>query len=222
MRNVMVGTPAHDGRLDVWYVNSLLGTIDLCGRSDIKISPIFMSFDSLIQRARNDLVLMAIEHEVDDLLFIDSDEKWEPEWVLSLLRHEVDAVGAAVRKKTDAIEEYNVRASGPNIPVDAKTGLWLVDGVGTGFLRLSNKALHALWDRSQTYKKDSGIVSRMVFNVEIKNGRLVGEDIGMCNKLHASGIQVYIDPSFTVTHIGPKEFTGDFPSYIERLKAKAA
>ena len=85
MRKVLIGTPAHDGRVDVWFANSLVNTIKLTAKKDVEINPVYMSYDSLVQRARNDLVRLALEENYDDLIFIDSDEEWDPEWIFKLL-----------------------------------------------------------------------------------------------------------------------------------------
>ena len=73
-RKVMIGTPCYSGQLDVWYTNSLVKTLKTISQLelDIEIIPIWISFDALLQRARNDTVQLALEMECDDLVFIDS------------------------------------------------------------------------------------------------------------------------------------------------------
>ena len=56
MRKVLIGTPCYDGRTDVWYNDSLNNTIRLSMKKDIRLDVIYMSYDSLVQRARNDIV----------------------------------------------------------------------------------------------------------------------------------------------------------------------
>lgn len=217
----MVGTPCHDGRLDVWFVDAMRRTEKLLSKNGISMDPIYMSFDSLVQRARNDLVRAALEGGYDELLFIDSDMKWDPEWVMQLLNHPVDCVGATYRKKTDEHEIYTVRANLP-IPIDSATKLWVVQGLGTGFIRLSRKALQALWDSSEEYENE-GKLCRWIFDVCVVEHKLVSEDNIMCEKLRQLGFSVFLDPSFTPTHIGPKQFSGDFMAYVARLtKAREA
>ena len=46
MRKVMIGTPAHDGRVDVWFANSLVNTVKLSMQRQIELIPIYMSYDS--------------------------------------------------------------------------------------------------------------------------------------------------------------------------------
>ena len=105
-----------------------------------------------MQNSRNDLVKLAIEHDFDDLVFIDADQDWQPEWLFKLLSYPVDCVGGTVRKKTDTVESYNVKSDTWPIPVDPRDGAWVVDGLGAGFLRLSKRALRLLWDNSEPYR----------------------------------------------------------------------
>lgn len=223
-RKVILGTPCLDGRPEAWYMHSVVQTIKLCAQHGIEIVPILMSYDAMIQRARNDLLKLALASEASDLLFIDDDEEWDPRWAFALLKHNVDVVGAAVRKKTDDAELYNVRASSPFIEADRATGLWPVDGIGTGFVRLSRKALQALWNGAAAleYVEDSGAVNRMVFNVAVVDRRLVSEDIFMCDALRAAGLKIYLDPRFTITHIGMKKYAGDFQRYIAVLQKQTS
>ena len=221
-RKVLLGTPCFDGRPEAWYMHCVVQTIKACAARNIEITPILMSYDAMIQRARNDLLKLALDIGADDLLFIDADEVWEAAWALRLLDHDVDVVGGPVRKKTDDAELYNVRANSPFMPIDAKTGLWIVNGIGTGFLRLSRSALQALWDQSADEEyEDNGKINRMVFNVAVVNRRLVSEDNFMCNRLTEAGFKIYLDPSFTVAHIGTKRYTGDFLAWITAMQRKA-
>ncbi len=216
-RRVMIGTPAHDWRADVRYVDSLIRTIELCSENSIKIIPVYSPGDALIQRARNHLVQMAVDGDVDDLFFIDSDQYWEPEWVLKLLEFHVDVVGAPIRKKTDE-ELYNVKAAGPFIPVDPDTGLWLPVAIGTGFMCLSRTALRIAWDASDEYRGSDGSVSRMVFDVNVIDGELYGEDTLFCAKMTAAGIPIHLDWTINVPHVGQKVYVGDFAAYVEGLQ----
>ncbi len=37
----MLACPAHDHRADVWFINSLVGSVKLCAQSGIDLIPIF-------------------------------------------------------------------------------------------------------------------------------------------------------------------------------------
>lgn len=219
----MIGTPCYDGRLDVWYTNSLANTIKMSYEKDVEITPVWVSFDALIQRARNDTIQLAIEADVDDLIFIDSDIEWQPEWIFSLLDYPVDIVGGTYPKKGEK-EEYVVRQL-QRTPKDPSTGLIEVDGLGTGFVRLNKTAIQYLWNNAPLYidPKDNK-ERRMVFDVVIENingvNLLVSEDIHAFNTLKRGGFSVYLDPSMTCNHIGPKKFKGDFERWYNKAVPK--
>ena len=137
---------------------------------------------------------------------------------MRLFKHDVDVIGAAYRKKTDDQELYTVHTTMP-IPVDIKTGLWMVDGLGTGFLRLSRKAMLALWDASEEYTNE-GKLSRWIFDVCPVNGVLKGEDMIACAKLRELGFKIYLDPTFTPIHIGIKKYFGNFATYVDLVQQK--
>lgn len=214
MKKVMIGTPCYDGRLDVWYTNSLCNTIKMSYLKDVEIIPMWISFDALLQRARNDTIDVALQLEVDELIWIDSDIEWQPEWFFKLLDYDVDIVGGTYPKKGDK-EEYVVRQITRRQPLD--NGLIEVDGLGTGFVKMSKKAMQYLWDTSAKYTdpKDNK-ERRMIFDVVLQNESLVSEDIHAFNKLTAGGFKVYLDPTITCNHIGPNKFKGNFEKWYAR------
>ncbi len=213
-RRVLIATPAYDGRLDVWYTNSLVGTIRLAEKAGIVVQPIFMSYDALIQRARNDLVAIAVEHEFDDIIFIDSDMEWDPRWVMELLDRPEHVVGGTARKKTDEAEIYVAKTKDTSYH---SNGLIKCDGLGTGFVKLSRTAFTALWDSSPEYHNE-GRNRRMVFDVQVVNGELFSEDTVVFNKLNDLGFDCWLDPRMTCGHIGTKKFVGNMAGWLERIK----
>lgn len=217
-RRVLIGSPSYDGKLDVWYVNSLVQTIRMAEHMDIEIIPMWVSFDALIQRCRNDTIAIAIEQDCDDLVWIDTDIEWEPEWFFKLLDHPVDVVGGTYPKKGDD-EMYVVSVGEYPGNVDPNTGLMQVSGLGTGFLRFSRKACQWLWDNSAPYNESEkgGIHKRWIFDVVVRNADLISEDIWVCRRLtNEAGIPIYLDPTMTCRHMGSKKYKGNFEKWIER------
>jgi len=214
VRKVMIGTLSYDGRIDVRFADALLNTIR-AAPPNVTIIPIYMSYDSLIQRARNDTVALALNNGFDDLIFIDSDIEWDPAWIFKLLDYPVDVVGGTYRKKTDDEELYVIKQIENPAPVDTRTGLMKVDGIGCGFVRLSRKAMQHLWDVSEPYE-DRG-EKRMIFEVLVEDGEILSEDIYMCQKLNRGGIPVHLDARMCCNHTGIKRFQGNFFDYYQRL-----
>lgn len=212
MRKILIGTPSYDGRLDVWYVNSMTDTIRLMQGRGIHIQPIYVSYDALVQRARNDLIQMAIKGKYECLIFIDSDMEWNPDWILELINRKEDVVGGTARKKTDEAEVYVAKTSDTTVHIN---GLIKCEGLGTGFVKLSMKALKAIWDVSKPYNND-GRDCRMCCNVEVIDGELYSEDTALFRKLNDQGFICWLDPKMTCAHTGNKKYVGNMEDWLKR------
>lgn len=214
MRKVLIGTPSYDGRIDVWFANSLLETVRMSYKKDVYVHAIYVSYDSLVQRARNSLFRLALEGGYDDLFFIDSDVEWKPEWFFNILERPEPIVGAALIKKSDN-EAYTIKLTNKDLKWSSDKKLIEVDGVGTGFMKVSRFALEKLWEISDPYKSE-GEEHRMICDIKVENGDLISEDYILCNKWKSLGYKTWVDPTITINHIGIKKFKGDFNSYITK------
>ena len=216
MRRVLIGTPSYDGRIDVWFANSLVNTVKIAEKRGIAIQPIYTSYDSLVQRARNSLFKIALEGNFDDLFFIDSDCEWEPEWFFNLLDRPEPIIGGALVKKDDQTEGYTVKIIDTKLKYSQDRKLIEVDGVGTGFMKISKFALEKLWEISEPYMSE-GEEHRMVCDIKVENGDLISEDYVIANKWKGLGYKVWLDPTITLNHIGIKKFKGNFSNFINKL-----
>jgi len=214
-RKVLIATPSFDGRVDVWCATAIVDAVRIAQSQGIFLHPIFLSYDALIQRARNDLIGIAVEGEYDDMIFVDSDIEFHSTWIMNLLDSPEDVIGGTYRKKTDAAEIYAIKTK--NLKV--QNGLIKVESLGAGFLKLSSKAFKALWNSSQLYHNE-GKIRRMVFNIDIVNDELVSEDVVMCSKLRKLGFDIWLNPEMTCCHIGTKKYFGNIANYIQRLQTQ--
>lgn len=216
MKKILIATPSYDGTVDVWYASALHQTTILGMQNDIYFHPIFMSYDALVQRSRNDLMAIAFEQDFDGILWIDADMEWHPQWALDLVNSGKDVIGLPVVKKSIE-EQYNVKCKPENLIKD-EDGLIKVESIGTGYLYLSRKAVKHLWETSKSYTHN-GQKRKWIFEVKIEDGDIISEDVLMCQKLRKGKFDVFIDPSKTCNHVGKLKFSGDFNGFIERLKA---
>jgi len=226
MRRVLIGTPCHDSKPHAAYVHSLCQAIRLCTVVGIELRELMPCGIALVQEARNGIWRDALRFGFDDLIFIDADQDFEPDWIPKLLMYPVDCVGAAVRRK-DMREMYNVKARGgpSSITTDPNTGLMTSPdmALGTGFIRFSRKALQTLWDNSEEYTTflvDSP--SRWIFDVRPHNGELRGEDTYVSDRLREFGIATWLDPKMTCGHFGEHRYVGDFGDFLKRAQANEA
>lgn len=213
MKRVLIATPSYDGKVDVWYASALHRTTLLGAEEGIYFHPVFMSYDALIQRSRNDLVALAVEEGFDGILWIDADIEWAPRWALEVVNSGKDVLGLPCVKKSITEESYNVKASIDQLA----EGTCSVKSVGTGFLYLSKQAFTHLWDTSEPYVHN-GKDKRWIFEVKIQDGDIISEDVLMCQKLREGGFEVFIDTSKTCNHIGNLKYVGNFAEYMKRFK----
>ena len=214
----MIAAPSYDGTITVWHASALSETCKLGLTKEINVYCIYMSYDSLVQRARNDIVQLALDQEVDDLVFIDCDVDWTPEDFFKLLEYDVDVVGGIYPKKGDE-EDYPVKALNQNLKFE-ENGLIEVEGIATGFLRLTRKALQTVSDDSIEYTESHKPKPiKMVFDITVdEKGELISEDIVFCRKWRKLGGKVWLDPSIKLSHVGTKRWNGDFMRWLDKIK----
>jgi hypothetical protein len=172
--------------------------------------------EALLQKARNNLFCDAYDSGVDDIVFLDVDQGFDAQAFFDVIDHPVDVVGITARMKTDD-ERYTHR------PEDPKKHRWNqelklleVEYLATGFLRLSRKAMKALYDASVPY--NDGKDRRLICDVQIINGGMISEDIQIGKKLKEAGFQSYLDIRHTCSHFGVKKYEGDYQyKYAETI-----
>lgn len=219
MKKVLIATPCYDGKVSVWYADSIIKMSILGLEKGISFYPVFLSFDALLERARNDLVSIAVEGNFDDILWIDADTYWDPEKAISLVESKEDVIGFPVIKKSLLKEEYNIYIENNVLERISSGDIIDVDSIGTGFLKMSKSAYMYLWDSSEEYLSNDK-KARKVFEIQVKNGLLFSEDTVVCQKLKAGGFKILVDTSFTCDHSGTQIYTGDFSLYIKRIIEK--
>lgn len=216
MRTVLVAAPSYDGKVNVWHATALAETCKLGLTKGINVVAVYMSYDALVQRARNDIFRLAYDGEIDDLVFIDCDIDWNPQDFFRLLDHDVAIVAAPIIKKSDQ-ETYSVKMLGEYKVLE--NGLVEVNGCATGFMRVRRDAIERLWDAAPEYQeKHKEQPSRMVFDVKVIDGELVSEDIVFCKNWTDMGGKVYIDPLINCGHSGEKRWISAFLPWIEGWK----
>ena len=210
-RKIMIGTPCYDGKIELDFMVSMFKTMELCILNDIEMTLKTIVGCSLIQKARDELFRMAYEAEVDDLIFIDSDQGWEQRDFGNLISPTVDVIGGAVVSKNDLLH-YNVKTFDKKY--DFYYGLIDARAVGTGFMRISKRAIKMMWESSPEYK-DGDKIYRHIFETKVVDGQLLGEDVCFCQKWRDMGEKVYVHPEINVSHTGKKTWHGNFQKYVE-------
>jgi hypothetical protein len=215
MKKILIATPAYDGKLGVQYSNSITDTIRLGLLNNIFIQPVYLPYEALLEKARNHLLKIAFDSEVESVIWIDSDMEWDAEWVLKFIESDYDVLGAPCPKKSSE-EAYNVKCKLENLVADDE-GFIQVESVGTGFLKMSKRAIRYLWENSESYT-DNDVEYKRAFEVKVIDGSLYSEDTVICKKLIDGGFSIMLDSSITLSHIGHMTFSGNFKEFIDKVK----
>jgi hypothetical protein len=212
MKKIMIATPSYSGDISAFYVDSLVNTVNKVKNSEIKISHQFLVYQPVIQYARNTLVKQFLESDNDEIVFIDSDQAWEPDDLIKLINSNKDFVGAAVHLKTHD-ERYNVKFLDNEVDHE---GYLLVDSIGTGFLKISRNALEKICKDSEKYFYNETEYSS-VFELSIKDGHAITEDFTFCEKWKSLGGKIYIDTNLKSFHIGKDMWASDIERYLKDM-----
>ena len=91
---LVILTPCYGSQCYVNYVSSLLNTMTLFSKYGLKLRVEFCRNDSLVSRARNNLIAKALhDKEVTHVIFIDADITWNPIDIFKLILADKNIVG---------------------------------------------------------------------------------------------------------------------------------
>lgn len=203
MVNIFIGTPCFEYKVNANYTTTLLEFKE----QGINFVPYFLH-DSLITRARNELITQFYEQKEDytHLLWLDSDVAIPASGLQSLLSHQVDAVAAPV-----PIKDLNPGAhqSIRRTYAEVKPYLYKAEAAATGCFLLSKQAVCDLVENSSVYYVDDTSTRKLynVFEVGIRGKQYMSEDWDICYKLKELGYEIHIDSSFPILHAGFHNFT---------------
>lgn len=227
---IMIGTPMYGGVCTAHYAFSNLNLMRIAERAGLEVNFQFITTESLITRARNDLVSTFLDSDCSHLMFIDADIQFNPEDIIKLINHNLDlvcggypckmidwdSVHSAVTQgvRSDALISY----ASPYIYNRAKSSekpdnsLIEVIESGTGFMLIRRNVFEQLSEHVPSYvtNKFNGYGKRVkeYFATSIENDILLSEDYHFCRKWRSIGGKVFVDTTVALNHIGNHVFEG--------------
>ena len=91
---IYILTPCFGSVCFVNYIECLMKTKELCGELGIRLEVLFCKSDSLVTRARNNLIAKAMsDPDMTNVFFIDNDITWVPTDILKLLIADKPIIG---------------------------------------------------------------------------------------------------------------------------------
>lgn len=207
MKKILIATPCLDQKVDAYFVHSLCESIKLGLQHGLDIKCVFLANESILPMARNELFALAKRENYDTMVFVDDDEYWDEQALIDIIESPKDVIAVPVVNKGDKEITFNIWLD-PDVKKDTD-GLIKIDQCGTGFLKLSKKVIDDLWD-SNTELVFRGKKLKNICEYTYANGGFVGEDIALCNKIKELGYDIWLNPEYTVSHIGNKMYKGNF------------
>jgi hypothetical protein len=236
---VMIATPMYGGMCTGQFMAGVIQTINTLQTAGIQTYFVQLGNESLITRARNELTRIFLEHNLEYLMFIDSDIGFNGEAVLSLIKADKDiacgiypkkevdwvAVERAAKEGKTNLQDYsgsfalNFDATiGQELNADA-TGCVEVRHGATGFMLIKRHVFEQLADKVPTYRpstiKDANgnylkPETKEFFATSIdESGCLLSEDYHFCEIWRKHGGKIHANPSIKLEHVGTYIYSGD-------------
>jgi|TARA_X000001388_G_scaffold64466_2_gene50698 hypothetical protein len=238
-QSILIATPMYGGMCAGHYTIATINTINNLRERKVEAFLANLMNESLITRARNELVRMFLENtDCSHLMFIDADMYFEADAVGRLLDADRDVVCALYPKKEiswDRVRQavqmnkkdlsyyasefvLNLPHGKTKIELDEK-GLLEIRHAGTGFMMIKREVFKKLKEhvpeyRSSTLQDPTGKyikpIVRQYFDTSIDStGALLSEDYHFCELWAKHGGKIFVDPSIHLKHIGTHSFEGD-------------
>lgn len=237
--HLRIGTPMYGGNCKGIYVDSLMGLSFELAKMGHMVSFTKIFNESLITRARNNIVYDFMESDADALLFIDADEGFNVQDVIKMIESGKDLIGGiypmkninwdTVRRAALSGEEDLAKYSGffalNMLPGETTFNLQdpvPVTEVATGLMYITRKVFEDLEPHCPKYALN-GVdaqfdMEKMVteyFATSIDEGILLSEDYHFCRKYRSIGGEVFAAPWVSVVHAGDYIFSGNFAQTIQ-------
>lgn len=204
-KSALICTPCYGAMMTVGYFRSVMSIAHECTEQEIDVNFLVTEGESLVTRARNNLVATFLQTPYDTMAFIDADIEIEGKDFLKLLA--LDGVrGAAVNmKRQDMAECLSCFKDGKQLKrADMPAEPFEVDHLGAAVLLIDKPILKQLYETYQDRAYGDPITGPGValFEQIIVNETYLSEDYGFCYLLKQQGIPIVCDPSVIVTHYG--------------------
>lgn len=213
--HIHFGIPCYGGQITEPCFTSFLRFILLAQRVGLQWSLDTMVNESLVTRARNNLMAKMMTNEkATHFMFIDADIRFQPESIFQMIAADKDVIGGLYPKKSLPIS-YVINVQ-PGTVIE--NNLFKVDTMGTGFMMFKRQVYEKLIAAhpETKYVDDVGLGKQFepfmysIFDTVIdEKGHYLSEDWTFCRRWAAIGGETYAHAGVLLNHCGHYEFAGD-------------
>ncbi len=221
---IFVAVPTHDKKIFCNCHQSLMNALQVMLACNIPFNFSYEVGLPYISMARNNLVRKFMASDCTHIVFIDADVGFAPGAFHDLIIAKEDIIGGAYPKKQDS-EEYAVRLKkGDDGNVVFHNGVLMAEGLATGFLKISRKAITDMQVAYPELAYNDGITNQTTYNFFgefMVDGRMFYDDFGFSYLWEKMGGEMWVLPNITFTHAGSKDFKGNLHEYLSRPRPDA-
>lgn len=215
--SILFATPMYGGQCTSEYFLSCMELQRSLVENGVEHEFLITTNESLIPRARNTAVARFMnDDELKDyeaFMFIDADIEFKAEDVAKLWNlmvegdHEVVTAAYPMKREGSDVTAWK---DGELVKLDELKEPTKVDYAGTGFLLIRRSAFEKLQNEKTYLFHTEGNVGKVYdhFRCRVSKGNDVedrfylSEDYAFCNSCNAAGIDIILDPSIRLGHVG--------------------
>lgn len=218
-RSVWIAIPSYTGMIHLATMRSIIADMLVLNEHGHKVTLHDQCGNPMIAHGRDLICAQFLGSDATDLVFVDYDVTWPAGSLTKLVEYPVEVVAGIYPKRQDPLGFF-VRwiQDRKELRADPDTGLLEVDGVPTGFLRLSRKCLlemTAAYPQKRFADKyaPTGFAYALFDNIH-EGDAYFGEDFSFCKRYRDIGGRIWIDPEIPMGHIGDKTFHGSLGDWL--------
>lgn len=202
------------GDPDASYTFSIQASREALHKKGYETAYYLLQGNCHVDDARNDIVQRFLASDCTDLVFLDADVSWQPEDLVRLCGHRRDIVGGIYPYRTELGQERIPARMKAGEMVD-DDGLVEVEGLPTGFMKLSRNCVEKVCKESKSYVHE-GKVYYLAFERALIDGTRWGGDLHFCNKWRSMGGRVFADYEMVLGHAARSIISGSLATYVRK------
>ena len=227
MATVYLATPCYGGMVTAGYALSLLRAVKHCEQAGVGLEIATSSGDSLVTRARNNMLALFMASKATHLLFVDADITFPAEAIVSLVESNYPVCGVTYPKKTQQGEPPGyvinfLETTRGRIKLEQD---WFIrcEYLGTGFLMIKREVIEQMQAAHPELKCHIEVMPKGVsadhmyalFDTMIAaDGRHLSEDWAFCERWKQLGGAVHCCLKHNLNHTGTHTWRGDMAAWM--------